>query len=117
MKALPKILLAAALLTAAGTAAANTAIVRGYDACIGDLEADYPRHARLVHGARYYHAMTDQDMSYFVNSSAWQDGDRVGLKTLCTTDRFGRNLLQRQTEFGKWIPNQGVVRVEEVTSR
>lgn len=117
MRTLSTTLLAAALLSAAGTAAANTIVARGYGTCIHDLEASYPRHAKMVHAPYYYHAVTGDDMSYFVNSSAWQDGDRVGLKTLCTTDRFGRRVLLRETELGKWIPNQGVVRVEEVTSR
>ncbi|HEX7037290.1 MAG TPA: hypothetical protein VF210_16075 [Pseudomonadales bacterium] len=117
MRTLSNTLLAIALLGAAGTAAANTVVTRGYDTCIDDLEASYPRHAKLVHSPYYYHAVSADNMSYFVNSSAWQDGDRVGLKTLCTTDRFGRRVLLRETELGRWIPDRGVVRVEEVTSR
>lgn len=117
MRTLSNTLLAAALLATAGTAAANTVAVRGYSACIDDLEASYPRHAKLMHAPTYYHAVTDDGMSYFVNSSAWQDGDRVGLKTFCTTDRYGRRVLLRETELGRWIPDRGVVRVEEVTSR
>jgi hypothetical protein len=116
MKVLSTTLLAG-LLAMAGVAGANTPVARGYGNCIDDLEAGYPRQASVVHARYYYHARSSDEMTYFVNSSAWQDGDRVTLRTRCLTDRFGRDLLMRETFPGRWTPERGIVTVEELSSR
>ena len=113
-----KAFLAAGLLLSAGAVSANQMIAqRGYDSCVDDLEDAYPRHARLVHARHYYLASRSDDMTYFVNSTAWEDGDRVALRTQCLTDRFGRDLLARETDYGRWVQGRARVNVEEVSGR
>ena len=107
--------IAVGLMLAAGMASAGSLYVqRGYETCIDDLDRDYPRHARLVHASHYYQDESDDALTYFVNSTAWAKGDRVQLKTQCLTDRFGRELVSRETEFGRWVQNRGRVTVDEV---
>lgn len=103
---------------AAGTAGAGyLATERGYDSCIDNLEGAYPRRARLVHARYYYYSASSVDMTYYVNSTAWEDGDRVRLRTRCMTDRLGRDLLARETEHGRWVRSRGKVTVKEVGGR
>lgn len=115
--ALPKACFGLALCAAAGLAQASGVILqRGYDTCVGDLEDAYPRHSRLMHARWYYHAQSPEDMTYFINSTAWQSGDRIAVRTRCSTDRFGRRLLERRTTAGTWMPRQGNVTIDEVAS-
>jgi hypothetical protein len=117
--ALLKTSAAIGLFLATGVAvAANPLVVnRGYVSCIDDLERDYPRRAGLVQSRYYYHAGHAEEMIYFVNSTAWQDGDRVRVRTRCLTDRSGHHVTGIETNPGRWIRGEGRITVEEVASR
>lgn len=117
MNASWKLLAAVGLFCGASVATANPLTDRGYGNCVDDLEEAFPQHARLVHARYYYHAIGAGDMTYYVNSTAWQDGDRVALRTLCLTDRFGHQLLNRDTEPGRWARSRATVTVDEVSAR
>lgn len=117
-KNLMRATIALGLLLATGMVAAGPLYVqRGYEACVDDMARDYPRQARLAHATHYYQDATEDAMTYFVNSTAWEKGDRVRLKTRCLTDRFGRDLMSRHTEHGSWVESRGRVTVEEVAGR
>jgi len=87
---------------------------RGYVTCIHDMERDYLRQARVMHSRFYLHEQLPKTMTYYVNSTAWQDGDRVQLRTWCLTDAHGRDLMARETYLGRWVQQRGRVRVDEV---
>jgi hypothetical protein len=107
-----------ALCLAAGMVSAGSLIdQRGYVTCVDDVQRDYPRHAGLVHGRYYFHEQSRDSMTYYVNSTAWQDGDRVRLRTRCLTDSYGRDLMARETHPGRWVQQRGRVTVEEVANR
>lgn len=110
-----KVTIALSLCLAAGLVSANPIDQRGYDTCVNDVARDYSRHAGLMHARYYFLARDDTARTYFVNSTAWQEGDRVNLRTRCRTDLYGRDLLARETELGRWVQRRGVVSVEEVS--
>lgn len=107
-----------ALCLAAGMVSAGSLIdQRGYVTCIDDMERDYPRQAGVMHGRYYFHEQSRESMTYYVNSTAWQGGDRVQLRTRCLTDVYGRDLMARDTQLGRWAQARGRVMVEEVANR
>ncbi len=90
---------------------------RGYQTCITDLKRDFGPSAGLSHAPRYYVAKHGDDVSYFVNSYAWRDSDRVSLRTRCETAGWGRILVSRDTQAGRWSrANEGHVSIYEVSS-
>ena len=98
MKA-PIYLAAAALISVAfapaSFAAPSThAELRGYQAC---LEANQDGFTGLSTQRNYMLSKTDTGRTYYINATAWQDGQRVKISFSCET-----------TDAGKLVQNQGV---------
>jgi hypothetical protein len=104
------------LCIATGAAAAQMWEKRGYAVCIRDLAGAFPRAADLRHERNHYLARDHEQFQIFVNSQAWEDGQRVALRTRCDV-AHGGDLLARETDHGRWVQQRGVISVEEMTAR
>ena len=112
-------------LAALGTLVSTSALARssspfemaGFDSCRDEIRQDLGNASRGATFARvYYLADTDEGRRYFINYSAWEDGDRVALRSECDTTRNGRNVLALNTDYGRYGVSRGKVTID-VASR
>lgn len=92
---------------------------RGYKTCVADLKRDFHPTADLWQAPRYYIAQQGDEATYFINSHAWQDDDRVAMRTRCDTAGWGGVLDARETEIGEtWTRAKGGhITIFEVSER
>ena len=96
------IALAAGLTFAAQANAGRLALQAGYDTCKSEIQSQQAEQG-LVFARRHYLNRADESNTYFINSSAWESGERVGLKSACETTKNGRRILALETSHGRWI--------------
>ena len=105
--------LATAVLTAGSLgAAAQTSSVtemRGYSNCLA--AAKTPELKGVTTPRVYYIASNGDSKTYFVNTWAWQDGERVARRINCETTNNGRKVLNVVSADGRYALNDrnGVV--------
>ena len=52
-------------------------------------------------------------MTFLINASGWEGGERVHLRSACETTRSGRRVLALETHQGRWTTNpQGKVTID-----
>ncbi|MEZ5558659.1 MAG: hypothetical protein R3E86_08985 [Pseudomonadales bacterium] len=71
----------------------------GYHACL-DAAAD--SHSGLVAKRFYYTAQSGDNRTYYINASAWENGNRVALRIACATSTDGRELLSVSSAEGRY---------------
>lgn len=109
---------AAALLTAA-TLVAGLAVdaeaktssapeFRGYETCVHAAESDL---SGLVTARDYLISRTPDMNQYFINGTAWSEGERVQVRVACDTTRNGRKLLDVSVAEGTFVLDRGQVNV------
>lgn len=81
--------LAAALPAAAGTPS-QLSELRGYNTCLSTHANEY---RGLTTARTYLMADNGASRTYYINATAWQDGERVPVGITCDTTRDGRELL------------------------
>ena len=109
---------AAALLTAAtlfaGLAAdadaksSSTTEFRGFANCVDAAESDL---SGLVTSREYLINRTPDMNQYFINGTAWSDGERVRVRVACDTTRNGHKLLEISVAEGTYVLDRGQVNV------
>jgi hypothetical protein len=83
----------AALLSGTAMAEMSTpAEYRGYAAC---LEANEDAFRGLVPEREYLVSNTEESRTYYINATAWENGERVDVAFSCVTAKNGK-LLQSQ---------------------
>ncbi len=99
------------LVAAAGaTAGGPMATAAGYDNCQSRIKQD---HARVVFKRHYYLQRNEDSMTFLINASGWEGGERVHLRSACETTRSGRRVLALETHQGRWTTNpQGKVTID-----
>lgn len=80
---------------------------RGFKACKHQIERTQPQLGRVAFSRTYYLNNTDEGRQYYINLSAWENGDRVQKRSDCETTRSGRRVLAVTTEDGSY---RGVLR-------
>ena len=93
--------LAAGLTFAAQANAGPLADQPGYDNCHDEIQSQYD-HQGLVFARLHYLNREAGSNTYFINASAWEQGERVGLKSACETTKNGRRILALETSYGRW---------------
>ncbi len=93
--------LAAGLTFAAQVSAGPLAQQVGYDTCQNEIQSQYDGQG-LVFARVHYLNREAGSNTYFINSSAWESGERVGLKSACETTTSGRRILALETSLGRW---------------
>ena len=106
------LLASAALLTAAAVevdakSSTNTEF-RGYENCVSAAEGET---RGLVTSREYLIHRTPDMNQYFINASAWNEGERVRVRVACDTSRNGRRLLDLSVADGSYVLDQGQVNV------
>lgn len=109
---------AAALLTAATLVAglaidaeaksSNPTEFRGFENCVDAAESDL---SGLVTSREYLINRTPEMNQYFINGTAWSEGERVRVRVACDTTRNGRKLLELSTAEGTYVLDRGQVNV------
>jgi hypothetical protein len=96
-------------LSGAATAQVSTAPeYRGYNECIEVAETEA---SGLVPTREYFIARSDSMNQYFINATAWADGDRVDVRVACDTSRNGREVLELEVAEGRFVLDEGRVNV------
>ena len=93
--------LAGGLIFTAQANAGPLAEQAGYDTCHNEIESQYDRQG-LVFARQHYLNREAGSNTYFINASAWEKGERVGLKSACETTKSGRRILALETSYGRW---------------
>ncbi|HSG88568.1 MAG TPA: hypothetical protein VLA56_05105 [Pseudomonadales bacterium] len=81
---------------------------RGYSTCI-DAAKDEVK--GLVTSRDYFIARNSDASQFFINGTAWNDGDRVAVRVACDTSRNGRKLLDLAIDDGRFVLDNGSVTV------
>ena len=99
------------LVLAAGVSAGgHMATAKGYDNCQSQIKKDVDRPVFKRH---YYLQRNDDSMTFLINASAWEAGERVHLRSACETSSSGRKVLALETHHGRWTTDpQGKVTIE-----
>jgi len=84
---------------------------QGYQNCIEDMQQDYWKQG-LVHSKHYFLERTDDERIYYVNSTAWNKGERVHLRTECKTSQSGGRLVSRDTDYGRFSNQRTVIYID-----
>jgi len=83
---------------------------RGYQAC---LEANADGLSGLTPEREYLLAQTDEGQVYYINATAWEDGERVNLAFSCATTAGGYLTSNLGTTYNRFVPaEKGRVAVE-----
>lgn len=97
-----------ALLGLSGGAAAATSDpteMRGYNNCIAASDTSALSGVTLP---RVYYISKRADVkTYYVNTTGWQNGQRVTKRVTCETNRSGRKVLSVQTSDGRYVRRDG----------
>lgn len=86
--------------------------LRGYNACVNAAD---PAFQGLSLSRTYYLAKEDNRNVYFLNGSAWLDGERVDVRISCDTSRNGRNLLSQTSNLGSFALQTGDTPIQIAT--
>lgn len=104
--------LVAGLAFAAQANAGRLVLQAGYDTCKSEIQSQQAERG-LVFARHHYLNRADESNTYFINSSAWESGERVALKSACETTKNGRRILALKTSHGRWIKlPEGRVEIE-----
>lgn len=85
-----------------GVSAANSspADMRGFNRCVAAFDASNLTGVTLPRV--YYIAANAESKTYYLNTSAWQDGVRVAKRVTCKTSRSGRKVYSVQSADGRY---------------
>ena len=84
--------------------------IRGYEACL-DANSDGLR--GLTPERYYLLADTDTGRTYYINATAWEDGERVNVAFACETNASGRLTDNLGMTYNRFVPaSEGRVSVE-----
>ena len=101
---------AAAVFTASAQAGTSSSSeFRGYNNC---LEAASMPYKGVVADRAYYLNRAGSAQTYYINVTAWDNGDRVNLRITCDTSTNGRELLRSSIDSGRFQLARPSVRVE-----
>lgn len=84
--------------------------LRGFDTCVDTAKAEFA--LGFVAKSTYFIDHSASGNTYFINASAWQDGDRALLRISCETSANGRDLLAYNAAPGRFVPQQGKVTIQ-----
>jgi len=86
----------------------SPAEIRGYNACLAANETSY---RGLVPAKDYLLQETDTLRTYYINATAWKDGDRVDVALSCDTSLSGRMLTNRGGSYTHYVPASDPVQI------
>ncbi len=78
--------------------------MNGYNACVAAAADD---HNGLVLSRVYYLSEQADKNVYYVNGTAWENGDRVDVRIACDTSANGRTLLSQTSNYGRFAIEGG----------
>ena len=110
MKKSPLMIAAAAALLS-GTAVAKVSTdseFRGYQAC---LEANQDAFSGLVPEREYLISNNEDTRSYYINATAWENGQRVDVSFSCDTSKSGRLLTNNGASYSHYAAAPSSVQV------
>jgi len=90
----------------AGTSTPNE--FRGYKAC---LEANADSFRGLVPERTYLVNDSEQSRTYYINATAWQNGERVEVGMSCETNKAGRLIENKGVRLTRYAPASDTVQV------
>lgn len=111
MKA-PLILAATAVLTvtlaAQADARSTPSELRGYEAC---LDASTTTLQGVVPDRTYLVDQRDDERTYYINATAWEEGARVNVGFRCQTNLSGRLLSSAEPAYTRYVPASATVQI------
>ena len=78
--------------------------LRGYEACV---DAAAPEFNGLKLNRVYYLNEAGDKNTYYLNGTAWQNGERVDVRISCDTSTNGYDLLNQTTNIGRYAIEDG----------
>ncbi len=111
--AIASTILVMALGYAMSAEAGPLSVQKGYDLCGSEIRAQGEGVTLSP-----FHLLQRRDTSnmYYINSTAWEDGERVQHRSACETKKSGRKILALETSYGRWTQQKGVVGIEVATN-
>jgi hypothetical protein len=76
--------------------------IRGYQNCLAANENDF---RGLIPARTYLLEERADERVYYINATAWQDGERVDVGMSCRTSPTGRLLENLGASFTRYVPN------------
>ena len=100
----------ASIAIAAQARVSSPAEMTGYNTCVNASEGQF---RGLVLSREYFLAQNTGAKSYYLNGTAWENGDRVHVRIACDTSNNGRDLKNVTTKQGRFAlrKSTGPVRV------
>ncbi|MEJ2088395.1 MAG: hypothetical protein P8Y69_07960 [Gammaproteobacteria bacterium] len=80
----------------------STSEMRGYQACLDANKEDF---RGLTPAREYLLADSNGLRTYYINATAWQDGERVSVGFTCTTSLHGRMVDNAGASFTRYVPS------------
>ncbi|MEM7218164.1 MAG: hypothetical protein AAF515_07345 [Pseudomonadota bacterium] len=74
--------------------------LRGYNACVAELESTRP--LGLTTNRVYYTAPSEAGREYFINAGVWENGVRAAKRLRCETSANGRQVLDFEVAGGRY---------------
>ena len=90
-----------ALSATLGAQAGDIVQSRGFNNCAEQIEQKLKQQRPKVSGA-FYLAKASDHLTFYLNSTAWQDGKRQAMRTKCMTSTSGHNVLAVNMEAGRF---------------
>ena len=100
---------ATACVFVASAHAGPLSVQKGYDLCGSEIRA---QGEGVTLSPIHFLQRRDTTHMYYINSTAWEDGERVHQRSACETKKSGRKILALETSYGRWKQQQGVVGIE-----
>ena len=82
--------------------------MRGYEACLNNSAADYKG---LVTERTYLVDQRDGQRTYYINATAWDNGQRVNVSFRCETNLSGRLLSAAEPANGRFVSAGDTVQI------
>lgn len=118
LKHLPTVLAASAVI-ASGAALAERSFpseAAGYATCSSKIKKVLPSRSGVIFSRWHYVAEFDDSRRYYINFSAWDNRQRVQMRSECETNRIGNRVLAVSTHEGRYRIDRGTVTID-VASR
>ena len=93
----------------ASAQAGPLSVQKGYDLCGSEIRAQSEGVTLSP-----FHLLQRRETTnmYYINSTAWENGERVHHRSACETKKSGRKILALETSYGRWKQQEGVVGIE-----
>ena len=97
------LILVVSLFIASAANAGMFSTKRGYDSCLNAAESMLTSNAGMVAERFYLHNKSAEDQHFYINASAFVDGDRSNIGISCKTNLTGHRVLDIEKIDARYV--------------